>query len=93
MIFHILYRSVPIVFFFVHCIIYSRTKPVEGAVISDSSKYLSNVSIVSLPSLRSTKTNTEGSFYFEIPVDDKKIAFNLRFNCNFSKTAFGIMID
>ena len=53
-----------------------KQKPVEGVVVSDSSRYLSGVSIVSLPSSSSTKTNAEGSFYFDIP-RDKKITFNL----------------
>ena len=62
---------------FVYCHVQAKTKPVEGMVVSDSSRYLSGVSIVSLPSSSSTKTNAEGSFYFDIPVDDKKITFNL----------------
>ena len=72
-----LYRFLSIVFMFVYCHVQAKTKPVEGMVVSDSSRYLSGVSIVSLPSSSSTKTNAEGSFYFDIPVDDKKITFNL----------------
>ena len=72
-----LYRFLSIVFMFVYCHVQAKTKPVEGVVVSDSSRYLSGVSIVSLPSSSSTKTNAEGSFYFDIPVDDKKITFNL----------------
>ncbi len=72
-----LHRLLSIVFMFVYCFVEAKTKPIEGVVVSDSSRYLSGVSIVSLPSLSSTKTNAEGGFYFDIPVDDKKIIFNL----------------
>ena len=71
-----LYRFLSIMFIFVYCHMQAKTKPVEGVVVSDSGRYLSEVSIVSLPSLSSTKTNAEGSFYFNIPMDDIKIAFN-----------------
>ncbi len=63
---------------YLSCSLYAKTKPIEGRVISDSDKYLSDVSIVSLPSSISTKTNTEGGFYLDIPINDKKIAFYLK---------------
>ena len=63
---------------YLSCILYAKTKPIEGRVISDSDKYLSDVSVVSLPSSISTKTNTEGGFYLDIPINDKKLAFNVK---------------
>ena len=63
---------------YLSCSLYAKTKPIEGRVISDSDKYLSDVSIISLPSSISTKTNMEGGFYLDIPINDKKIAFYLK---------------
>tara|TARA_A100001234_G_scaffold133877_1_gene117398 strand:+ start:619 stop:2745 length:2127 start_codon:yes stop_codon:yes gene_type:complete len=54
-----------------------KTKPISGRVKSDSNIYLSNVRIESLPSKSTTKTDKNGMFFFEIPIKDKILSFDL----------------
>ena len=57
--------------------ILGKTKPTSGRVKSDSDTYLLNVRIESLPSKTTTKTDENGMFFFEIPIKDKRLSFDL----------------
>ena len=54
-----------------------KTKPISGRVKSDSDTYLLNVHVESLPSKTTTKTDENGMFFFEIPIKDKRLSFDL----------------
>ena len=54
----------------------SKLKPVRGYIFEEKLKPLQNVKVVSLPSLKTTETNSEGLFSIEIPVRDRKIAIS-----------------
>ena len=54
-----------------------KTKPISGRVKSDSDTYLLNVRVESLPSKTTTKTDENGMFFFEIPIKDKRLTFDL----------------
>ena len=62
---------------FISTQILGKTKPISGMVKSDSDTYLLNVRIESLPSKTTTKTDENGMFFFEIPIKDKRLSFNL----------------
>ena len=57
--------------------ILGKTKPISGRVKSDSDTHLLNVRVESLPSKTTTKTDENGMFFFEIPIKDKRLSFNL----------------
>ena len=54
----------------------SKLKPVRGYIFEEKLKPLQNVKVVSLPSQKTTETNSEGLFSIEIPVRDRKIAIS-----------------
>ena len=54
-----------------------KSKPISGRVKSESDTYLLNVHIESLPSKTTTKTDENGMFFFEIPIKDKRLSFDL----------------
>ena len=66
-----------LVLFFISTQILGKTKPISGRVKSDSDTYLLNVHVESLPSKTTTKTDENGMFFFEIPIKDKRLSFNL----------------
>ena len=66
-----------LVLFFISTQILGKTKPISGRVKSDSDTYLSNVRVESLPSKTTTKTDENGMFFFDIPIKDKKLSFDL----------------
>ena len=57
--------------------ILGKTKPISGRGKSDSDTYLLNVRVESLPSKTTTKTDENGMFFFEIPIKDKRLTFDL----------------
>ena len=66
-----------LVLLFISTQILGKTKPISGRVKSDSDTYLLNVRIESLPSKTTTKTDENGMFFFEIPIKDKRLSFDL----------------
>ena len=66
-----------LVLLFISSQILGKTKPISGRVKSDSDTYLLNVRVESLPSKTTTKTDENGMFFFEIPIKDKRLSFNL----------------
>ena len=66
-----------LVLFFMSSQILGKTKPISGRVKSDSDTYLLNVRVESLPSKTTTKTDENGMFFFEIPIKDKRLSFDL----------------
>ena len=69
--------STILVLLFISSQILGKTKPISGRVKSDSDTYLLNVRIESLPSKTTTKTDENGMFFFEIPIKDKRLSFDL----------------
>ena len=69
--------NIILVLLFISTQILGKTKPISGRVKSDSDTYLLNVRIESLPSKTTTKTDENGMFFFEIPIKDKRLSFNL----------------
>ena len=66
-----------LVLLFISTQILGKTKPISGRVKSDSDTYLLNVRVESLPSKTTTKTDENGMFFFEIPIKDKRLSFDL----------------
>ena len=66
-----------LVLLFLSSQILGKSKPISGMVKSDSDTYLSNVRIESLPSKTTTKTDENRMFFFEIPIKDKRLSFDL----------------
>ncbi|MEL1235247.1 MAG: hypothetical protein VXA61_01120 [Candidatus Neomarinimicrobiota bacterium] len=66
-----------LVLLFISSQLLGKSKPISGRVKSDSDTYLSNVHIESLPSKTTTKTDENGMFFFEIPIKDKRLSFDL----------------
>ena len=66
-----------LVLLFISTQILGKTKPISGRVKSDSDTYLLNVRVESLPSKTTTKTDKNGMFFFEIPIKDKRLSFDL----------------
>ena len=62
---------------FISSQVLGKTKPISGRVKSDSDTYLLNVRVESLPSKTTTKTDENGMFFFEIPIKDKRLTFDL----------------
>ena len=69
--------NIILVLLFISTQILGKTKPISGRVKSDSDTYLLNVHVESLPSKTTTKTDENGMFFFEIPIKDKRLSFNL----------------
>ncbi len=65
------------VLFFISSQLSGKTKPINGRVKSDSDIYLLNVRIESLPSKTTTKSDENGSFFFEIPIKDRILVISL----------------
>ena len=62
---------------FISSQVLGKTNPISGRVKSDSDTYLLNVRVESLPSKTTTKTDENGMFFFEIPIKDKRLSFDL----------------
>ena len=69
--------NIILVFLFISSQILGKTKPISGRVKSDSDTYLLNVRIESFPSKTTTKSDENGMFFFEIPVKDRRLRFDL----------------